>query len=415
MVKRPAQDQQTRSLTQIPPNNMAPGSTSALASDREEKYLLSTYKARLRELAASRRYPDLLFGPLNNHAQPVYSNCRKASGLLSRVMQHGDLSSVQKQQLAEFRFHQYVLWDWFDTKTIIQQHIQIDPAFQSLPATTLHACIGTPDGQILACFVMQPAEECAQDSRLLRWIARAVVPHTNYLGELDRPLFPAERESFGPRVFTSLPALQKTPLQHVVELNCLMRNQAIPDSLTSVAAIEAVCIMMHILLMPERDIHAIVGCINQEARGLLAKLGIPILYASAAPVIHDNLPPYWSRNMNDSGKFWPFAVAQADFRANPNYVSHFNEVLELPPEELLQAVAQFRRSGQVIVPAAVRPTWSTPPYCWSDDPFHPLPASVPDTVTAVTPPLDAVAVTISAQPSQQTVQIPGMGIAIHSD
>ena len=416
MRKRLAHDDGTQSIAPKPVDTQESECAVTLVSEPEERYLISTYEARLRERAANARYPELLFGPLANDAKPVYSCCRKNSGLVVRVVQHGSLLPLQKQQLTEFRFQQYVLWHWFDTKAVILQQIPTDPAFDSLPPTTLHACIGTKDGQILACFVMQSAGVYTHEQRVLRRLIRTIIPHTYRLGELNRPLFPAEWESFGPAVFASLPALHKTPLQRVIELNCLMRNQAIPDTLTAVAAIEAVYTIIQILIMPECDLHALVGCINQEARGLLAKLGIPILYASVAPVTHDNLPPYWSRSMNDSGRFWPFVVSPTDFLTNLAYVHHLNAVLESTPQEILQSAGKFRQAGHSISPTTVRPTWSPYPYVWSDDPFQrpssPA-ASAADRTSALPEGLGDL-VHRSRSP-RQPIDVPGVTVAAHSE
>jgi hypothetical protein len=383
MVKRSAHVAEARPSARCLPNDQALDGAFTVVTPAEEKYLIHVYEEWLRAQAMKARYPELLFGPLRKRATPVIYRSREASRLIVRVVQHDTLLPEQHRQLAEFRFHQYVLWHWYDIREIIVQQVRTDPSFDSLPPTTLHACVGTSDGQILAYFAIRPAIDRDADYRGFSRILPTFISHSYRLGQLDRPLFPAEWESFGPAVFASLPALQQTPIDNVREMNCLMRNQVVSEVLTSIAVVEATYTIGQLLIMPDLNLHALVGCINEDARRLLAKLGVPILYAKEAPVIHNHLPSYWSAAMNDSGKFWPFVVSMPDFLANPQYLPRLDEALQSDPHELFGALDQLLRSGNQIVAKAARPTSSAPPYEWFDAPFQP-----PHRVSVVDHPLD---------------------------
>ncbi len=285
-------------------------------------------------------------------ATPVYSLQRPTSGLTVRVLQQDTLSEGQRQQLAEFRFQQYLLWHWYDLDTILKHQIRTDPAFETLPAETLHALVGTADGRILAYFSMLPAleDQWSEDrSGLLSKIQRLWSrPQSSALRlqDKERPLFPAEYESFGPDVFSSLPKLAAIPLQEIRELHCLLGNQTAPSAATAVAVVEAVYTIYRLLVAPSLHLKALIGCIDFEARQVLRELGMPILYAPFAPILHNHLPFYWERSMNDEGKFLPFVVSSDDLHTHPEHFQALNDLLTMPDSQRRRALVEWRRASQ---------------------------------------------------------------------
>jgi hypothetical protein len=397
--------------------NVIDDSRDTVVTAYEEQYLTRAYENALRQQAAVARYPDLLVGSLARNGSPIYSCRRPASGLVSRVVRHDALLPEQQRQLAEFRFHQYVLWHWYDTKAIIANQLQSDPGFRALPSATLHAFVGNEDGQILAYFTIQPAQDRSEPKSggvFHRLVQAYVTPHKHYLGEVERPLFPAEWESFGPMVFASLPALQQASLADIRELNCLLRNQALSFATTVVAVVETAYTISRLLVMPELHLSALLGCINQDARKVLAKLGMPMLYAPHAPVVQNNLPNYWSADMNDSGKFWPFAVGTKDLLDNPEHFARLNDILELSPSEIGHALVQYRRAGNRIHPISIQPDVSLVPYTWTENPVSSaLPRLAGSPHDVVSPERDVVL--SSTLPIMRPLKVTGVTHAAHSN
>src|SRR5260370_34907581 len=106
------------------------------------------------------------------------------------------------------------------------------------------------------------------------------------------------------------------------ELPCLIRNQAVNSPLSTIATLEAVYTMTHVVLQPESGIEATLGCIDVEARRVTSVLGMPFLYAPLAPVIREQFEYYWASGfVNAPGRFWPFGIATEDLhtQADPSW------------------------------------------------------------------------------------------------
>lgn len=323
----------------------------------------------VRVAQSTRRYHELLHGPWDNVRGVVYRRERSASGLAAAAFRQDAMSSVQRQQLAEFRLHQFLLWGWYDADIVRERGITADPAFLDLPPATIHVIGGTSTGRVLAYFAIVPAdyEERADEIRERPHTERGGREHL--LGSHERPLFPAEYESFGPEVFASLPALRTMSITKARELTCMLRNQAITSPLSTMALVEAVYTTCQILMLPELEIQVALGCGDYEMRRMLAGLGMPILYAPLAEVTRNGLTYYWANGMNDQGKFWPFVVATQDLRAQDALFADLNSALSLPPHAVRRALVLFRRRGGRALPWTVMPEPEASAVLWSADPF----------------------------------------------
>jgi hypothetical protein len=142
-------------------------------------------------------------------------------------------------------------------------------------------------------------------------------------------------------------------------------------------------------------------------------MGIPMLYASHAPVVHNNLPYYWSADMNDSGKFWPFAVSTEDVEANPEHFARLHDILELTLEEIGDALLQFSLSGNRTHSTSIQLGVPRVSYGWTEDPVSsPLPGLAGSPHDVVSPERDIVL--RSTRPIMQPLKVTGVTHAAHS-
>jgi hypothetical protein len=304
-----------------------------MMSERHEKGIPVTADdsnldaSQARTLAAEReaRYPDLLSGPWGMRP-PVWRRQRPASGFCATILEQSALTTAQWRQLGVFRLHQFILCGWYDARRVETDRVVIDPSLDHLPARTLHVFVGDADGRLLAYTCLQPAGDVtsaleADNDRVL-------------LTAPGRPLFPTERELFGPHVSTSLAGLREIPLAHIWEWACTIRNQAIRTSITPAAMYEAFCAPILLALDPRFNIDVILGNTNLPARKVYRQLGIPGLYAPTYPVQPPEEDGYWMSGVNQQGEFWPSVMALDDVRAHSEVVRRVDSALDAPPTEL---------------------------------------------------------------------------------
>lgn len=308
----------------------------------------------IRTAQAQARYPSLLEG-LRSHSllAPVQ---RTGSGLITVAVEQRELGKAALAALGAFRLQQYQLCRWYD--------LQLD----ALPASTIHIFSGTSEGHLLAYACLQGANALTAGEAALLDQQQAL-----FLTDTPRPLFASERELFGPACFTSLPALRRVPLAALGELNCFLRNQALLSPLSTIAAIESLLLMTRCILRPA-GLQAILGASDREARRLLTALGFPMLYAPHAPVVVPFLPyrHYWAAGEigpTAQGKYWPFAVAQADLRAQQDHFDRLGALLEQTPAGIRRGLVQLRKQAHPTQPTALLPprkskaaqTWKAAP------------------------------------------------------
>lgn len=332
---------------------------------------LATSVEALRAEQALTRYPILLGGSTNTDA--LYQRVRAGTGLSVVALRHASLSPAQAEALAEFRMQQYVLWGWYDLRALSRNGSYIDPAFERLPSNAVHVMAGTADGCLLAYFCMQPAAVMSAAHALVNsqagdgWLPDL---HATTMSDRSRPRFPTEIHSFSPDVFSTLPALAHTPVARVRELTRLLRNQAVYSRLGALAVVEAVSAMIQLVLDPEHEIEAMLGCVDLEARRVTRHLGIPILYAPLAPTLplpEDEHEFYWAWRANEQGQFWPFVIATEDLRPTSAQFAHLDALLDGQPREIWRGLLTLRQAF-----SAARPHWlardvETAPFYWTDD------------------------------------------------
>jgi hypothetical protein len=327
--------------------------------------------ATITERQGSALYPNLFSAALERENAPLYFKRRSGSGLVSMALRHSALNAAQVRELNEFRLDQYTLCGFYDLAYLQERQLERDPDLLDLPSDTIHIVIGTSNGRILAYSYMQPPQGTPSGG--------ASTGHGPRMGDKVRPWFPCEVESFGPDIFSSLPALRDVAVAQIAEISILLRNQLEhgPSSLYAVA--ESVLAMALIQAAPSNRLLATVAYGGQEARQILYDLGIPGLYAPYAPVVYNALPPHWSASANIPGRFWPCVFSTEDFLQGFEHLRVLDSILDLPAHELRRELVKLRRSGRRIATRALVPepracnvVWITTPE--APDASHGAPA-----------------------------------------
>jgi hypothetical protein len=312
-------------------------------------------------------YPALLLSPRAGDAAVVYRRERAESRLITVALAHGLLSPEQHAAIGAFRLRQYALCGLYDVCRAARDTSEMDPSMESLAPEALHVCSGTADGRLLAYMCMETAKYRASvptpgwsPPAPKHGSSRHGAPShdSSVFGANPRPLFATELELFGPKVFGSLPYLRDVAVTRVRELSRMLRNQVVVSPLSVAATIEIVHTMSRLVTDPALAIAATLGCLGREGRGLMAQLGIPLLFAPDAPVLPQQVAlarktrggSYWSDSANAQGQFWPFVIASEDVRRNPLHFARLDELLDLSVGELRRALVHFRRERRMIVP-----------------------------------------------------------------
>jgi hypothetical protein len=274
------------------------------------------------------RYPELL-SAVGDCA--LWRRRRSGLGLVTTIIEHQALTSLQRQRIAEFRLRQFVLWDWYDARRVAAEACERDPIVDGLPPQALHICVGTAEGRLLAYTCLQPAGDATH------FVAAADVRTT--VVTPARPLFPTERELFGPEVFSTLPALRAIPLARMREWACTVRNKLHGARVGAVAAMyESFCVPLLYALDATHGIEVILGNNNDAARKIYAQLGAAVLYAPATPARAPEQDGYWTSAVNEQGAFWPGVLALADLRAHDQYLRLLDAALDVEESALPSAL-----------------------------------------------------------------------------
>jgi ubiquinone/menaquinone biosynthesis C-methylase UbiE len=334
----------------------------ALPSPQQEAHLIcplsnnnTQYLATIRAHQAQARYPALL--QLWNQEEGVlYRKEHSNVGLITIAVEQEALDEQALRALGEFRLHQYLLCGWYDAARVLADQATMDPQLARIPPSSVHLLTGTPEGQFLAYCTLQAAAQEERDESL-------TPTREQYLHEFPRALFPAERELFGPVLFATLPALRTIPLSAIGDLTCLLQNQALHSPLRTIALVEAILSIIHLLTRPSSRWSAVLGNMDQEARSLLASLGVPVLYAPQAQVMVDSLPykHYWAAEEIGSlaqGKYWPFVIAVDDLRAQQHF-EQAHQAFAGDPHNIRRSLVAWRRQQTPVAPVAFVPPIGT--------------------------------------------------------
>jgi hypothetical protein len=332
--------------------------------------LSSTLQAAQQQQSTA-HYPALLHGPWETSTTPLFRVARGDSGLVTVALRHDSLSEIQWQGLGHFRLQQFLLWGWYDAESPSLRTTQCDPAFEVLPPETLHVLSGTHDGRILAYCCLEPATwpRAMRSAPASSMPAQGLPTGTFRIGDSHRPLFPTEIEWTGPHLFASLPLLRLLSIEQVREPSCLLRNYTAQTPLSIAAGMDVFCTLAEIVLDPAVGVHALVGHGEITLRRMVASMGVPVLYAPlavAAPVLREQ---YWARDMDTSGKFWPFVIAIQDVREHAEHLRRLAAIVSYPERELRRALVRARKDPDATPARALLPLSHLSPIYWTQDPF----------------------------------------------
>ena len=277
----------------------------------------------------------------------LYCKRRLGSGLVAIALRHSALTEPQTRALNEFRLDQYTLCGFYDLSYLQEHRIECDPDLSELPPDTIHIVVGSSGGRVLAYSYIQPPQGAPADV--------AFTSGGPTMGDADRSWFPCEVESFGPNIFSSLPALRPIPVAQVAEVSILLRNQLEHGVSSVYAVVESLLAMAFILSMESNHLLATVAYGGYEARQIIYDMGMPGLYAPHAPVVYNALPPHWSASANIPGRFWPCVFSTEDFLQGFEHLRALDSILDLPANELRRELVRFRRSGRRIATQAFIP------------------------------------------------------------
>lgn len=330
--------------------------TLAEHSGEHQGSAAEAFLAEVHEHAQAAAYPALFEPSLSPPGAIVSHAKRRASGLRTLVLRHGRLGEAQRQALTRFRLDQFLLCEWYDPARIRACRAEGDPAFDSLPDETLHVCVGTDAAKLLAYACLTPV--------LSRDASDDVC-----LGTPGRPLLQPEAELYGQPVFGMLPAVAEVPLRHVMEIACIVRNQASSSPVTSVAVVEMLLAATRVLTDPAHQVRVTLGQADANARKLLWQLGYPMLYAPRVPVMPLSHDFYWRDDVNAQGRFWPFAVATKDLCSSAHERAQLEHMIALPPREARRALARVLRAFLPTPPTTLLHQLERAPFLWTSDPL----------------------------------------------
>lgn len=346
------------------------------------------------------QYSELLLGPWAHDDGVLYRRLCPGPELVVVAVRHDALVPAQRRMLGAFRVRQYALCGLYDVSQVLDDAAEVDPSLEMLAPNAVHVLAGTPEGRLLAYMCMEtaqyspqgrwPSAQDRQDGQVGTERTGFTVPGerhglepmpasrrqpgrptdrlvggTDSLASMwspERLQFPSEFELFGPTIFTSLPALRALTVMEICELTRMLRNQAIQSPQGVAATVGVVCAMCHLLVDPALHIKVALGCLDRDGRRMLAQLGMPVLYAPAAPVLPQqvaaakaSLASYWTDPANAPGRFWPFVVATEDLQRHAAHVDRLDNLLLLSAGELRRALVTVRKRGRKILPQALVP------------------------------------------------------------
>lgn len=345
---------------------------------------IGAFLAEVRERAQCAVYPELFEEGLLPPSAILQRTDRPANGMRTLVLRHGSLDEAQRDALARFRLDQFLLCEWYDAGRIHACRAEVDPAFDALSDETMHVCVGNARHQLLAyACVGSAAHQLRAELRSASWAREGTMAHDPtlvHLGTPGRLLLPTEADLYGTRVYSTIPAIAPLPLDAVVEHRCLISNRAIVSVLASAAALETIFQPVTVLFQSARTHHVIIGQAEISSRKLMRLVGYPVIYAPTVPAMPYRDEFYWHDDMNQEGRFWPYAVPLDDWRvwlrANEERLSH---ALSLPATDLRRALALLLRDPRPTPPTTLLPGIEESSLFWTTDG---LASNVPDAVTA---------------------------------
>lgn len=324
---------------------------------------------RSRQLHA--RYPRLT--ELASKEKNLLFLRNRPSGSWTYAIRHDMLPADAMHEFGEFRIDQYALAGLYDTSKIAQHGYRTDPALTGLAGNTIHVISGTSGGQVLACCSIVPPKGPLH-SEPEGWLVKRRRPLM--LGDDERALFPAETELFGRGVFESLSAIQEIPIERMREIAHLMRNQAIRSPLTGLAVFELVYALTVVLTNPRMGIDIMLGSSGPEARNLMARANIPMLYAPwATVVVSETLPEedFWIPPTHADQYFWPYVIATADLQALKPFHEQLDSALDSPAQQVRGALVRVANLARQ--PGGPQPQFALqaqmPPRWFISEPFGP--------------------------------------------
>jgi hypothetical protein len=304
------------------------------------------------------RYPELLV-PASHDRQPEWRHERRIPGLITTILAQNALTPTQRRSLAALRLRQFILCDWYDATRVVADRLDGDPIVAELPPRSLHVIVGDTDSRLLAYTCLQPAGDQTN--------ALAADDRDTLLTTPGRPLFPTERELFGPDVFTTVPGLSSVPLARVWEWACSFRNQALRTPLTAAAMYEVFCAPLLFALDPQHGVDVILGNTNLAARKVYKQLGVPGLFAPAFPAQPPEEDGYWTEGVNRQGEFWPSVLALDDMRRRHQHLRMIDAALDEQPQQLIGALRAALAETPVL-PEVFLPPSGAAPSLWMSDP-----------------------------------------------
>jgi hypothetical protein len=331
---------------------------------------LAAYVSALRTRQLHARYPLLL--RRDGLGEGVLRWKRHAGiGLVSVAIRQSALDGRQREALGEFRLHQYLLCGLYDAAYAMRHGLLTDPALASIPGGTVHVLVGADDAKLLAYFCIQPAADSAVEPSGAFGDSSATLPlsgHAVRMRDAGRPLLPTELELFGGTLYSALPGFGELLVSEVRELSSLIANQTLRSSLTLAAIVEAFQTMGSLVTDPAFGTRALVSHVDLEARRIVARLGMPTMYAPLAPVVVEPRDDYWNAAVNAQGAFWPNLTATDDLYRHAAHFQRAEEALESPTPEFRQALIAILKHPLVTEPRVFMPRPGDGAVRWTSDP-----------------------------------------------
>lgn len=315
----------------------------------------SNHQARAKK-QANKRYATL-FSSIPQEDIPMRSWQRRGTGVVVRMIQHAKLTQEQFEAIGEYRLDQYILAGLYDTQSVTELGLTVDPNLMNLPDSTIHVLVGDASNHLLCYASFESAHTLIStdesQSRSTELSFNGLTSH--YMYERERPLFPVEL-AFGQELYASHPEISLLPYASIREMMRMVRNQVIRMPISSLTTIEVIVAASHLLCDPTNHTEALVGCASPELRKLSHRLNIPVAYA---PDAIDHLREHstslnasiWTPKALERGRFWPLAISRVDIQANWDFFSALHIALDAANlKEVLIACREAQHHMAKIIP-----------------------------------------------------------------
>jgi hypothetical protein len=288
---------------------------------------------------------------------------RPGTQIVIVTARHDALSADELRAIGEYRLDQYILAGLYDAEVADRLGLTTDPEMGRLSPRGLHIAIGDTSGRFL-CYVCFESASIPPFGNVRSDLVYPVLRDT------DRLYFPCEVD-FGGWIYADHPGMALLPAANVRELIRLVRNQSEKSPLDRLAVVEMLVAIARVLSDPVHRLEAIVGCASPDVRRLLHSYGIPVAYM---PFATDKQGWYsaqtdaiWTEASHRPGRFWPFAIATADIRAETPFFDALEEALSLDPPYIAEALAPLRRRGPERTPRYIHGDPDGPADFWTAD------------------------------------------------